>query len=129
MYNCLFLILIKYSLDFLQTCWLDLYQLMVLVIFYVLFIVAHKLITPQDKANKISSIFLGSTVQKEKSSFYITPIRENKKFVFFSVILFSDSTAKKIAKIIDGQVDYILVDTEKKVQTNFKISRLINIGY
>ena len=77
--------------------------------------------------NKISSIFLGSTVQKEKSSFYITPIRENKKFVFFSVILFSDSTAKKIAKIIDGQVDYILVDTEKKVQTNFKISRLINI--
>jgi heme exporter protein C len=31
-------------------------SMMVLVIFYVLFIVAHKLITPQDKANKISSI-------------------------------------------------------------------------
>ena len=34
--------------------------------------------------NKISSIFLGSTVQKEKSSFYITPIRENKKFIFLA---------------------------------------------
>ena len=77
--------------------------------------------------NKISCIFLGSTVQKEKSSFYITPIRENKKFIFCSIILFSDSRAQKIAKIIDGQVDYILVDTEKKIQTNYKISQLVNI--
>ena len=77
--------------------------------------------------NKISCIFLGSTVQKEKSSFYITPIRENKKFIFFSIILFSENTAKKVARIIDGQVDYILVDTEKKVQTKVKISRLVNI--
>jgi hypothetical protein len=77
--------------------------------------------------NKISCIFLGNTVQKEKSSFYITPIRENKKFIFCSVILFNDTSAKKIAKIIDGQVDYILVDTEKKIQTIYKLSGLVNI--
>ena len=29
--------------------------------------------------NKISCVFLGNTVQKEKTTFYITPIRENKK--------------------------------------------------
>ena len=38
---------------------------------------------------KISCIFLGNTVQKEKDSYYITPIRENKKFIFFSIILFN----------------------------------------
>ena len=77
--------------------------------------------------NKISCIFLGNTVQKEKTSFYITPIRENKKFVFCSVILFNDSVAKKVARIIDGHVDYILVDTEKKIQTFYKLSGLVNI--
>ena len=54
--------------------------------------------------NKISCVFLGTTVQKEKASFYITPIRENKKFVFCSVILFSDHMAEKIVKIIDGHI-------------------------
>ena len=49
-------------------------------------------------SNKISCIFLGNTVQKEKSSFYITPIRENKKFIFCSVILFNDTSAKKLQK-------------------------------
>ena len=31
--------------------------------------------------SKISCVFLGNTAQKEKATFYITPIRENKKFV------------------------------------------------
>jgi len=79
--------------------------------------------------NKISCIFLGNTVQKEKASFYTTPIRENKKFVFCSIILFENSIAKKIAKIIDGNIDYVLVDTEKKSKTTHKQSRthLVNI--
>ena len=79
--------------------------------------------------NKISCIFLGNTVQNEKASFYITPIRENKKFVFCSVILFSNHIAEKIAKIIDGHIDYVLVDNEKKIKTIYKKSgsHLVNI--
>ncbi len=79
--------------------------------------------------NKTSCIFLGNTVQKEKASFYTTPIRENKKFIFCSIILFSNNVAKKIAKIVDGNVDYVLVDTEKKIKTSHKRSKthLVNI--
>ena len=69
---------------------------------------------------KISCIFLGNTVQKEKDSYYVAPIRENKKFTFFSVILFNDHNAAKVAKLIDGHVYYILVDTEKKIITRKK---------
>ena len=77
--------------------------------------------------NKISCVFLGNTVQKEKATFYITPIRENKKFVFCSVILFNDFVANKVAKMMDGHVNYILVDTEKKIQTKNTKLGLVNI--
>ena len=77
--------------------------------------------------NKISCVFLGNTVQKEKATFYITPIRENKKFVFCSVILFNDFVANKVAKMMDGHVNYILVDTEKKIQTKNTNLGLVNI--
>ena len=77
--------------------------------------------------NKISCVFLGNTVQKEKATFYITPIRENKKFVFCSVILFNDFVANKVAKMMDGHINYILVDTEKKIQTKNTNLGLVNI--
>ena len=77
--------------------------------------------------NKISCVFLGNTVQKEKTTFYITPIRENKKFVFCSVILFNDFVANKVAKMMDGHINYILVDTEKKIQTKNTNLGLVNI--
>ena len=71
--------------------------------------------------NKISCVFLGNTVQKEKATFYITPIRENKKFVFCSVILFNDFVANKVAKMMDGHVNYILLILKKKFKQKIQI--------
>jgi hypothetical protein len=76
---------------------------------------------------KISCFFIGNTKKKEEKNYYITPIRENERFVFSSCIVFNDSIAKKTAKILDGKVDYILVDTEKKIDSKNKFSGLVNI--
>ena len=67
-----------------------------------------------NKSKKIRCFFLGNTVKRESSSFYVTAIRENQKFIYAGAIIFNNFSAKKISKIIDGKVDLILIDTEKK---------------
>jgi hypothetical protein len=76
---------------------------------------------------KISCFFIGNTKKKEERNYYITPIRENERFIFSSCIVFNDSIAKKTAKILDGKVNYILVDTEKKIDSKNKSLGLVNI--
>ena len=79
-----------------------------------------------NKSKKIRCFFLGNTVKKESSSFYVTAIRENQKFIYAGAIIFSDFSAKKIAKIVDGKVDLLLIDTEKKAISN-NIETIVNI--
>jgi len=76
---------------------------------------------------KISCFFIGNTKKKDNRNYYITPIRENERFIFSSCIVFNNSIAKKIAKILDGKVDYILVDTEKKIDSKNKFLGLVNV--
>jgi len=79
-----------------------------------------------NKSNKIKCIFLGNTVKKENSSFYISDVRENEKFIYSSIIMYNNFFAKKISSFIDGKVDYVLVDTEKKIISKNK-NTLVNI--
>jgi len=85
-----------------------------------------KKIKSQKKQKKIC-FFLGNTKKIESKTYYITPVRENKSFIFFSAIVYNDYIAKKILKILDGEVDIILVDIEKKVQSKSKSLGLVNI--
>ena len=71
-----------------------------------------------NKSKKIRCFFLGNTVKRENSNFYVTPIRENQKFIYAGAIIFNDFSAKRIAEIIDGKVDFLLIDTEKKAISN-----------
>lgn len=73
-----------------------------------------------NKSKKIRCFFLGNTVKRENSNFYVTAVRENQKFIYGGAVIFNDSSAKKIARIVDGKVDFVLVDTEKKVISNKK---------
>ena len=72
------------------------------------------------KLKKKKVFFFGSTVKKETNTFYITNIRENKKFIYFGAIIYNDYHAKTIAKKIDGKFDYAFVDLEKKVSSKNK---------
>ena len=50
------------------------------------------------KSKKKKVFFFGSTVKKETNSFYITSIRENKKFIYFGAVIYNDYHAKQLQK-------------------------------
>ena len=85
-----------------------------------------KKINEVSKSKKIKVFYFGNTASTEKNSFYLTTTRENKNFIYFGAIVFSEKIAKKIAKIIDGKFNFILTDLEKKVISLNKI-RYVNI--
>jgi hypothetical protein len=64
-----------------------------------------------NKSKKNRCFFFGNTVKRENSNFYVTPVRENQKFIYGGAVIFNNFSAKKIARIVDGKVDFILVDT------------------
>ena len=70
-----------------------------------------------NKSKKIRCFFFGSTVKKETSNFYISSIRENQKFIYGGAIIYSESSGKKIAKIVDGKVDFVLIDKQNAADT------------
>jgi len=79
-----------------------------------------------NKSKKIKVFYFGNTVKKESNDFYLTEIKENRKFIYFGAVIFNNYYAKKIAKIIDGNVDLALIDVEKKILSKRK-SVYINI--
>ena len=90
-------------------------------------------------------VFTIATTSKKENLPYLTPIRKNACFTVFGCIIFEKSTVIEIIKIIDGAVDYVLVDSEKKIpfyinqdqrdlkgkkaniSSNFKTEKLSNI--
>lgn len=90
-------------------------------------IVLSAIVEKSKKNKKISSFFIGNTKKIENKNYYVTPIRENERFIFSSCIVFNESTARKVANILDGKIEYILVDTEKKIDVKNKSLGLVNI--
>ena len=65
---------------------------------------------------KQTAFFIGNTAKIIDSEFYLTPIRNYNQFVVTGVIVYSEKIAKRIAQYIDGKVDYVFVDAEKKIE-------------
>ena len=78
------------------------------------------------KSKKIKCFFIGNTVKKESSNFYISDTRESSKFIYSSIIVYNDLYTKKICEFIDGKTDYIFVDSEKKTISKSK-KNLVNL--
>ncbi len=74
-----------------------------------------KIIQISKKRKKLSGFIIGNTTNLEKNKFYFTPIRVTEKMVLSGLIVYSEVYAKLAAKYIDGKVDYVLVDAEKKI--------------
>jgi hypothetical protein len=68
---------------------------------------------------KKSCFLVGTTKKKTSQNYYFTPYRESQKTVYSGAILYDNDTAIKLAKKIDGKVNYVFVDIEKKI-TNTK---------
>ena len=69
-----------------------------------------------QKNKKKTAFIFGNTSKSNNVDFYVTPIREFNTVIIFGAIIYDINTAKKIAKKIDGLVNYVFVDSEKKIK-------------
>jgi hypothetical protein len=63
----------------------------------------------------IRSVFTIATTSKQESKPYLTPVRESDFFVVCGCVIFEQALLLKIIEVIDGEVDYIFTDSEKKI--------------
>lgn len=63
----------------------------------------------------IKTVFTIATTSKQEKDPYLTPIRQNDLFIACGCVVFEQSILSEIIEIIDGNVDYIFVDSEKKI--------------
>ena len=82
-----------------------------------------KQINSQAQKEGILSIFTISTTIKSPKSFnpYLTPIRRIIHGFIGGSVVFSQTQALLLAKYIDGTVDQILVDAEKKIKITLEL--------
>lgn len=68
-----------------------------------------------QREGKLTSFCVGNTRKVNVTGLYFSPIPNTTKLVAGSVIVDRVSQAADIARIVNGKVQYILVDTEKKI--------------
>ena len=65
---------------------------------------------------KTSVFLIGNTSKVIEGDFYTIPVRSYSQFIVTGAIVSGEKIAKNIAKLIDGKVSYIFIDSEKKNQ-------------
>ena len=68
-----------------------------------------------EKEGKTVGFSIGNTAKMDSQGLYFTPIRNTSVMVLGGVVVYTEHQANAIASAIDGQVQYILVDAEKKI--------------
>ena len=84
--------------------------------------VINQIIDIGSLENKKTVILIGNTAKVEDAEFYLSPIRNYNQIVVAGAIVFGEEVAKKIARMIDGLVDYVFVDSEKKIVDKCSVS-------
>jgi hypothetical protein len=87
-----------------------------------------ELIDLQGDSNKKIVFTVGNTRVSDSSSYYLTPIRFIDNLLISGIVLFSETEGSIVFNLLDGKVDFIFVDCEKKSKNNksgfFNIERL-----
>ena len=81
-----------------------------------------KIINIGKTEDKNTIFLIGNTAKIECNNFYFTPVRNYDQMIVAGIVVYKESIAKKIAKKIDGLVDYIFVDAEKKISDSHSLS-------
>ena len=68
-----------------------------------------------NKKKKKLAFLIGNTIKSNKSNYYFTPPRITDKLVVFGIVVFDESIATNVCKFLDGKVDIIFADAEKKI--------------
>lgn len=67
--------------------------------------------------SKLTGFCIGNTRKINSNGLYFSPIRKTSRLISGSVIVYDVDQAATVARAVDGKVDYVLVDTEKKIST------------
>jgi hypothetical protein len=67
------------------------------------------------KENKKTGFCIGNTTKKIDRDYFFTPIRNTSRCVAGSIVIDRVAIAEIVTRAVDGRVDYIFVDTEKKI--------------
>ena len=88
-----------------------------------------KKIKLQAKLNKkLTGFIIGNTSKEHNKEYYLTPIREFNQIIVGGVIIYNEKIASIISKLIDGKVNFIFVDSEKKIsKSNIYLGETANI--
>lgn len=65
--------------------------------------------------NKLTGFCIGNTRKVNSTGLYFSPLRETSRLIAGSAIVYDVGQAVSVARAVDGRVDYVLVDTEKKI--------------
>ena len=76
--------------------------------------------------NKLTGFCIGNTRKVNETGLYFSPLRITSKLIAGSAIVYNVNQAVSIAREVDGKVDYVLIDTEKKISTELYDST--NVG-
>lgn len=79
---------------------------------------------------KLSGFMIGNTANSLSNKPYLTPIRNTARMVLGGAIVYSNNQAAEIATRVDSEVQYVLVDAEKKIPSEVAAggeSHLVNI--
>ena len=68
---------------------------------------------------RITGFYFGSTSTGvfDDGGYYTTPIRETSSLIYAGVIVRNVEIARSMSFVVDGKVDYIFVDAEKKIDS------------
>lgn len=64
---------------------------------------------------KMTGFCIGNTRKINETGLYFSPVRNTSRLVAGSVIVYNVDQAIAVASAVDGLVEYVLVDTEKKI--------------
>ena len=67
--------------------------------------------------NKLTGFCIGNTRKVNSTGLYFSPLRKTSRLIAGSVIVYDVYQAVAVARAVDGKVDYVLIDTEKKIST------------
>ena len=67
------------------------------------------------KKRKKLAFLIGNTIKIERGNYYFTPPRITDKLVVFGIIVFKESIAIDACRFLNGKVDIIFADAEKKI--------------
>ena len=88
----------------------------------------QELISLKGNSDKKIVFSVGNTRVPDSSSYYITPIRFIDDLLISGIVLFSETEGSVVFNLLDGNVDFIFVDCEKKSKNSqrgfFNLERL-----